>query len=116
TTKHSSIVAIKREVKPIPFFALDNEFCRVGEICCTRSVIARLRDYVDHQIPGSRLTYLRQRASECLLFFVRGSESGHRCDGCRDQPGNIAPGQHGTAPRGGARRLSNNGLPCGESV
>ena len=62
-------------MEPIPFLALDDEFCRIGKICCPRSVISRLRDYVDHQVPGSRLTYLCQRASDRLLCFVRGCEN-----------------------------------------
>jgi hypothetical protein len=73
--EHSSVVAIKRDMEPIPFFTLDDEFCRVGKICCPWSVISRLRDYVDHQVPGSRLTYLCQRASDRLLCFVRGSQN-----------------------------------------
>ncbi len=104
-------------MEPIPFLALDDELCRVGKICCPRSVISRLRDYVDHQVPGSRLTYLCQRARDRLLCFVRGSENlRQRCGRCRGQPGNIGSGQRGTMPRAGVRRLLNNGLRCGEGV
>src|SRR6266496_5343201 len=81
--KDSSVVAIKGDMEPIPFFALDDEFTRVGKICCPRSVISRLRDYVDHQVPSSRLSYLGQRASDRLLCFVRTCEIRHRCGGCR---------------------------------
>src|SRR6266498_6166237 len=66
-TEHSSVVAIKRDMEPIPFFALDDEFCRVGKICCPWSVISRLRDYVDHQVPGSRLACVCQGACDRLL-------------------------------------------------
>ena len=55
TSEHSSVVATKRDMEPVSFFPLDDELCRIGEICCTGSVLPRLRDYVDHQVPGSRL-------------------------------------------------------------
>ena len=96
--EHSSVVAIKRDMEPIPFLALDDELCRVAEIWCARSVFPRLRDHVDHQVPSSRLTYLCQRASDRLLCFVRGCETRHRCGGCSGQPGNIGSGQRGTMP------------------
>src|SRR5512133_976394 len=101
-------------MEPISFLALYDEFCRVGKICRTRSVLSRLRDYVDHQVPGSRLTYLCQRASDRLLCFIRDSERtrqrGSRGSG---QPGNVCPVYGSTTCRSSC---GNNGLPCSESV
>ncbi len=77
-----------------------------------------LRDHVDHQVPGSRLTCLRQRARDRLLCFVPEAPR-TRCSAgsrCRGQPGNIGSGQRGATPGRGTRRLLNDGLPCGEGV
>src|SRR5256885_1492527 len=103
-------------MEPVPFFTLNDEFCRVGKIRCPGSVLPCLRDYVDHQIPRSRLTCLCQGASDCLPCFGRACEVRHGCGGRGDQPGYITSGQRGTTPRSVARRLLNNGLPCGESI
>ena len=66
--EHGSVVAIKRDMEPIPFFALDDEFCRVAELgrLRPRNVFSRLRDYVDHQIPGSRLACALQERGRCV--------------------------------------------------
>ena len=113
----TSVVAIKRDMEPISFLALDNEFTGSVRSVGPWRVLPSLRNYVDHQVPGSRLTRLRQGACDRLLCFVGGCEIRHRFGSrCSGQPGNIGPGQRGTTPRGGARRLLNNGLPCGEGV
>ena len=103
-------------MEPIPFLALNDKFCRVGKVCCSGGVISRLRDYVYHEVPGARLTYLRQRARDRLLCFIRGCEISHRVGGCSGEPGNIGSGQRGATERIGARGLLNNGLGCGERV
>ena len=55
----------------------------------------RLRDYVDHQVPGPRLTDLCQRARDRLLLFVVGGSGNLMQRGSRHsgQPGNIASEQ-----------------------
>ena len=111
-TKDTPVVAIKRDMKPIPFLTSHDEFRRVGKIWCPRSVISRLRDYVDHQVPGPLLTYFCQRASNRLLFFVRSCENRDCCGDCPCQPGNMASVQRRTV----ARRLLNYRLPCGEGI
>ena len=89
----------------------------ISKILGVRCIFPGLRDNVDHQVPSSRLTCICQRARDRLLCFVPEApgirQRGSRCSG---QPGNIGSGQRGTTPRGGARRLLNNGLPCGEGV
>src|SRR6266403_2214963 len=54
-TEHCPIVTIESDMKPVAFFALDDEFCRVGKIWSPWSVLPGLRDYIDHQVPRSRL-------------------------------------------------------------
>ena len=103
-------------MKPIPFLPLDDKVTRC-KILGVRLVFTSLGDNIDEQVPGSRLAGLCQRARDRLLGFVRGSDSSrHRCGGDRGQPGNVGSGQRGTMPRGGARGLLNDGLPCGEGV
>ena len=103
-------------MEPISLLALDDEFSRVSKIHSWH-ILPGLRDYVYHQVPGSRLACICQGACDRLLCFVRDSQN----RGQRQQPlprpaGLCRPGQRGTTPRGGARRLLNNGLRCGEGV
>src|SRR5262249_54112442 len=116
-TEDSSGIAIKRDMEPIPFLALYGKSCRVAEVRGARSVLPRLCDYIDHEVPGSRLTCVRQRARDRLLCFVRDSENRRQpCGGDSGQPGNIASVQRGTMPSGGVRRFLNNCLRCVEGV
>ncbi len=116
TTKHSSVIAVKRDMEPISFLAFGNQSYR--KILGVWSISSSLRNNVDHQVPGSRLTCICQSARDRLLCLVRRGSGNPMQRGSRrsGQPGNICSGQRGTTPRGGARRLLNNGLRCGERV
>ena len=69
--EHSSAVAIKRDMEPVSLFALDDKVAR-GKIRGVWLILSRLRDYVDHQVPGSRLTCLCQTRAR-WSFLLRPS-------------------------------------------
>ena len=90
-TKDTSGIAIKRDMKPIALFAFYRKFVGIGNVRRSWCISPGLCNHVDHQVPGPRLGYLCQRASDRLLGFVRACEIWHRCRGNTGQPRNVTP-------------------------
>ena len=84
-------------MEPVALLALDDEFTWISKIVSPWRILSSLRDYIDHQVPGSGLAYLCQRARDGLFSFVirRSSNSMQRGSPHSGQPGNIGSGQGG---------------------
>ena len=111
-SENGAAIAIKRDVQPIPFLALDNKFLD-RKVLGPRLVFTGLCDNIDHQVPGSRLAYLCQRTRDRLLCFVRCCESRHRCGGLLGKSGDIRSSRRRAT---GTCRFLHDCLSCGESV
>src|ERR1700730_16664419 len=55
-------VATKRDVQPVAFFAFDDKFVGLSDVSGIRGISPCLHDYIDHQVPSSRLTCFSQCA------------------------------------------------------
>ena len=113
--KHSSVVAIKRDMEPIPFLALDDELLSGFKHLVSPECIcpfARLR-----RSSGSRFALdlsLPTRARSSAFFRPRLTRPSAKLVAAA-AASRATSARVNAGPRP-ARGLLNNGLPCGEGV
>ena len=105
-------------MEPIPFFALDDEFCRVGKIWLSPErnfPFARLR-----RSSGSRFALdlpLPTRARSSALLRLPGLREPQAALAAATAASRATSARVNAGPcPSGVRRLLNNGLRCGEGV
>src|SRR5206468_7957478 len=91
-TDYRTVEAIDGDVKPIAFFPFHDEV-RL-KICGIGFVMAGLRDHVDEQTPGPRLSSLGERPRKGVFAVLVGCVTGRSSHRARDA-GDVSPAHRG---------------------